>query len=181
MLTALQARHNLPLTQPEIESYVREEEDRVIALLKKEAQPCECVNEVLEKLYKEKKYGLAVVSSSALRRVQASLVKVNQDQYFPPDHIFSAATSLPTPTSKPDPAVYIHACKVIGKSPQQCVAVEDSKSGTLSAVRAGIRVIGYVGAYEEEKVEEMEKVLRDAGAQIVIRHFRDFEKALEDI
>ena len=41
-----------------------------IETLEKKAQPCPGSMEVLEKLYAEKKYGLAVVSSSALPRVQ---------------------------------------------------------------------------------------------------------------
>ena len=71
-------------------------------------------------------------STIALSRVQASIEKVGQAKFFPPEHVFSAATSLEVPTTKPDPAIYLHACKVIGKDPGECVAVEDSKSGALS-------------------------------------------------
>jgi hypothetical protein len=39
---------------------------------------------------------LAVVSSSALRRVQASINKVGQDKYFEGEHVFSATSSNPT-------------------------------------------------------------------------------------
>ncbi|KNC97716.1 HAD hydrolase, family IA [Spizellomyces punctatus DAOM BR117] len=179
MVVALQKKYGFPIPEDELTRLVREEEDRVIAKLSAMVEPCVGVNEVLDKLYKEKQYGLAVVSSSAERRVRASLVKAGQDAYFPENHIFSAATSLPTPTSKPDPAVYTFACKVIGKQPEQCVAVEDSKSGTLSAVRAGIPVVGYVGSYEPERQEEMTKVLQEAGAKIVMRDWKEFEGILD--
>ncbi len=154
----------------------------MIATLEKKAQPCEGVNEQLEKLAAEGKYGLAVVSSSALRRVKASIKKVDQDKFFPPEHIFSAATSLPVPTTKPDPAIYLHACKVLGKQPGECVAVEDSKSGTLSAVRAGIPVIAYTGSYEgEAKQKEMADLLKENGAQVVMSHWKDFPQVLAEI
>lgn len=182
VVVSLQKKFDFVLSGEELESFVSQEEDRVIATLEKKAQPCVGVNAQLEKLAEEGKYGLAVVSSSALRRVKASIKKVDQDKFFPSDHIFSAATSLPVPTTKPDPAIYLHACKVIGKQPGECVAVEDSKSGTLSAVRAGIPVIAYTGSYEgEEKQKEMAELLKATGAQVVMNDWKDFPKSLAEI
>lgn len=179
ILVALRTQFQFNITDEEIDKLVPTEVERVIARLDKEAIPCVGSMEVLAKLFLDKKYGLAVVSSSALPRVQASIKRTTQAQYFPADHIFSAATSLPLPSCKPDPAIYIHACKVVGKQPSECVAVEDSKSGTLSAVRAGIPVLGYVGSYPEDKQKEMEKVLKEAGCKIVMSHWNEFEKSLE--
>ena len=182
MVTNLQKKYDFTIPGPEMEQYVSMEEDRVIAKLQKDAKPCVGCNEELDKLYKEKKYGLAVVSSSAKRRVQASIDKVDQAKYFSKDLVFSAATSLPTPTSKPDPAIYLHACKVIGKEPGECVAVEDSKSGTLSAVRAGIPVIGYVGSYSgSEKQKEMTETLKGLGVGIVMQDWKEFPECLKAI
>jgi len=182
MLHALGAKFALKISPEDENKYVKDEEDQVIATLLKKAEPCVNCTPVLEELHKEGKYGLAVVSSSALRRVQASVKKVGQDIYFPADHIFSAATSLPKPTSKPDPAVYLHACQVLGKDVKECVAVEDSKSGTLSAVRAGIPVIGYVGSYHgKEKQEEMRKALLKEGAYNVMTDWTEFKTCLAEI
>ncbi|TGZ85387.1 HAD-like protein [Ascodesmis nigricans] len=182
MMVALQAKYEFKIDDDDFEKFVKAEEDQVIATLKEKAQPCINCMPQLEKLFEEKKYGLAVVSSSAYRRVKASLEKVDQDRFFPADHIFSAATSLEKPTSKPDPAIYLHACKVIGKKPAECVAVEDSKSGTLSAVRAGIPTIGYVGSYETpEKREEMKKVLKETGAAVIMDDWEQFPEMLQSI
>jgi HAD superfamily hydrolase (TIGR01509 family) len=182
MMMGLQEKYDFKMDKVELEAMVTKEEDAVIAMLLKKAEPCVGVNEQLEILKKDGKYGLAVVSSSALRRVKASIEKVNQTQYFPPDDIFSAATSLPVPTSKPDPAIYLHALKTLGKTADECVAVEDSKSGTLSAVRAGIHVIAYVGSYEsEEEMEKMAGVLTDLGAEVVMREWKDFQECMRAI
>jgi len=182
MMGGLQEKHNFTMEPSELESYVKQEEDRVIATLERKAKPCVGVNAELDKLAKSKRYGMGVVSSSALRRVEASLKKVDQDKYFPPDHIFSAATSLPVPTSKPNPAIYLHACKVIGKQPQECVAIEDSKSGTLSALRAGIYVVAYVGSYDgKEKQAEMGKLLKENGANVVMTEWSQFQECLSTI
>lgn len=180
MLTTLQKQNNFEISPEDLDKYVVQEEDVVIAKLKEALKPCEGVDAELEKLAKSGKYHLAVVSSSALRRVKASIEKVGQDKYFGND-IFSAATSLPKPTSKPDPAIYLHALKTLGKTAEESVAVEDSKSGTLSGTRAGIKVIGYVGPYADDKKAEMEKVLRDAGAVVVMKDWKEFPAALEQI
>jgi beta-phosphoglucomutase-like phosphatase (HAD superfamily) len=181
MMVSLQKKYGIQLSPVDLETYVLREEDQVIAKLKEKLQPCTGVDLELAKLFQKKTYKMAVVSSSALRRVKASVEKVGQAQYFPPGNIFSAATSLPKPTSKPDPAIYLHAMEVLGVQPSECVAIEDSRSGTLSAVRAKIPVVGYVGSYEPEKADEMSKVLRDAGAMVLMTDWSQFEKCLEEI
>lgn len=181
MLLGLQKIHNFSLTSDELENYVRREEDAVIAKLKASLKPCVGVDAQLEALQAGGKYKLAVVSSSAKRRVWASVVKVGQDRFFSEDEVYSAATSLPVPTSKPDPAIYIHSLEKLGKKAEEAVAIEDSKSGTLSAVRAGIKTIGYVGPYTDDRKPEMEKVLRDAGAVVVMKDWSEFPEMLAKI
>lgn len=182
MMISLQAKYKFELSAEDLEAYVKEEENQVIAKLNEKAKPCEGANAELEKLYESHKYGLAVVSSSALRRVQASIKKVGQDKYFDPSHVFSAATSLAKPTSKPDPAIYLHALERFNSKPEEVIAVEDSKSGTLSAIRAGMPVIAYVGCYHgDEKKDEIAKRLTDLGAKSVMRHWSEFQKCLAEI
>jgi HAD superfamily hydrolase (TIGR01509 family) len=182
MLKGLQQKYSLEIPAAELDEYVLLEESRVIRTLEAKLKPCIGVDAQLEKLDQSKKYLMAVVSSSAHRRVKASVKKVGQDKYFASDHIFSAATSLPVPTSKPDPAIYIFAAKTLCKEPGECVAVEDSKSGTLSAVRAGIPVIAYVGSYESKEMQDkMGKALLDQGAKVVMDHWDQFPDCLEVI
>lgn len=180
MLKTLQERYSFDITPEEEEVYVKQEEDIVIAKLKAKAQPCVGVDKQLETLAASGKYKMAVVSSSALRRVQASIEKVGQDKYFG-DRVFSAATSLPKPTSKPDPAIYLHAMKTLGVEPKECVAIEDSKSGSTSAHRAGIPVVGYVGPYPENQKEKMRNVLKEAGCAVVMDDWAEFPSILEKI
>ncbi|HVJ34837.1 MAG TPA: HAD family phosphatase [Terriglobia bacterium] len=44
---------------------------------------------------------------------------------------------------KPDPEPYLTACTRLGLDPASVVAIEDSRSGALSARRAGLTIIGY--------------------------------------
>jgi len=181
MMVSLKAKYKYEMEEPELEKYVSAEEDKVITKLKASLRPCEGVDAELEKLAQHKKYHLAVVSSSALRRVKASVEKVGQDKFFDGQHVFSAASSLPKPTSKPDPAIYIHAMKVLGKTPEECVAIEDSKSGATAAYRAKITCIGYVGSYEKEKQQEMRGVLEKAGCCVIMDEWSEFEGCLDKI
>lgn len=82
MLTSLKAKHKYDMAPEELEKYVSKEEDKVIAKLQAALRPCVGVDAELEKLAAHKKYHLSVVSSSALRRVKASIEKVGQDKYF---------------------------------------------------------------------------------------------------
>lgn len=185
MMVSLQKKYDITIPEDEFDAYVNRELGKVIETLEKKAQPCPGSMEVLAELKKNHKYGLAVVSSSALPRVQASIRKVGQDKYFPPQHVYSAATSLDKPTSKPDPAIYLHACKEIGYKPSECVAVEDSRSGATAAMRAGIPLIGYVGPYLSEgkdKQEAMAKMMREeCGAIAVMYHWDQFFDCLKKV
>ena len=184
MMVSLQKKYDFEMPQDEVEHYVQAEENAVIAKLEAEARPCEGAMDELEKLRKSDKYGMAVVSSSALRRVRASIAKVGQEHFFPHTLVFSAATSLEKPTTKPDPAVYLHACKVIGVKPEECIAIEDSKSGATAAFRAGIPCIAYVGSYHgEKKQKEVAGILTGPGVECknVMYHWKDLEKCLAEI
>lgn len=181
MLMSLQSRYKIEISPEDMEKYVTREEDAVIAKLKASLRPCVGVDEQLEKLAASGKYIMAVVSSSAGRRLTASIEKVGQDRYFQSNRIFSAATSLNPPTSKPDPAIYLHALEKLGAAAEHSVAIEDSKSGTLSGTRAGIKVVGYVGPYEADKQDEMAKVLSDAGAVIIMKNWSEFPDILAKI
>ena len=43
--------------------------------------------------------------------------------------------------SKPAPDIYIKACEMLNENPEECIALEDSKNGLLSAYRAGCKPI----------------------------------------
>lgn len=43
--------------------------------------------------------------------------------------------------AKPDPEVYETACKLLEEKPENCIAIEDSPNGTVSAAKAGLDVL----------------------------------------
>ena len=42
---------------------------------------------------------------------------------------------------KPSPDIYLYACRQLGLAPEECMAVEDSPNGVMSAYRAGCKVV----------------------------------------
>jgi len=185
MLIGLQKKHNFEMSKDEVDDYVDRELGKVIEKLSEKCQECTGVTEQLE-WAKHQGYPMSVVSTSAKPRVVASLIKTNLLRFFPEQHVYSAATSLKPPSSKPDPAIYLHACKELGVKPEECVTVEDSKSGATAAMRAGIPCIAYVGVYEEEegekKMNEMAKTLTEqTKAKAVMHKWSEFQECLKEI
>jgi beta-phosphoglucomutase-like phosphatase (HAD superfamily) len=172
MLLDLASKHNFSVTPEEMERLVKLEEDRVIGQLADSVKACDGVNEVLAELYG--RFQMAVVSSSALRRVRVCLRATGQQQYFMRSHVYSAATSLPMPKSKPAPDIYVHAGNDLGADPQRSLAIEDSPSGGKAARDANVPWIGYVGAYPAEEQDAVAAQLHEVGAIYVIHHWRQF-------
>jgi len=50
--------------------------------------------------------------------------------------------------SKPDPEIYLTACRKLEEAPQDCLALEDSDNGVLSAHTAGLKVVQVPDLFE---------------------------------
>jgi HAD superfamily hydrolase (TIGR01509 family) len=116
---------------------------------------------------------LAAVSSSALARLAGCFTATDLDELIPADRRFSAEDSLPTPTSKPDPAVYLHACTELGIAPEAGLAVEDSVVGVRSAVAAGCPTIGNLLFVQPAERAERAAALEAAGVLAVVSSWQE--------
>jgi beta-phosphoglucomutase-like phosphatase (HAD superfamily) len=169
----------------EMEDFVAQELGAVTLKLSQKAVECPGVTEQLTKL-KEEGYPMSVVSTSAKSRVVASIEKAGIAHFFPPEHVYSAATSLNPPSSKPDPKIYLYAAEQLGVKPSEAITVEDSKSGATAAMRAGIPCIGYVGIYgiEEgkDKMDQMAKLLtEETKCAAIMYDWKDFPECLKKV
>jgi HAD superfamily hydrolase (TIGR01509 family) len=82
---------------------------------------------------------LAVVSSSPKEWIQIIVDRFQIADYF--SRLVSADDV--GGIGKPDPAVYLHAAAELVANPCDCIAIEDSENGVLSAVRAGMHCVGF--------------------------------------
>ena len=155
----------------DLDGWVAEEKRVVTEHLSAVLRPDRAVHDVLSAV--DGRLTLAAVSSSALTRLDGSFRAAGLAELLPPARRFSAEDSLPTPTSKPDPAVYLHACRELGIEPAQGLAVEDSVSGATSAVRAGCPTVGIVAFVPEGERADRRRRLADAGAFTVVGSWRE--------
>ncbi len=159
------------LTMADLERWVQREKGEVTQYLGSVLQPDLDVLEPLTRMARQ--YRLAVVSSSATARLAACFSATGLDGLLPPDVRYSAEDSLPIPTSKPDPAVYLHACAQLGVDPGDAVAVEDSVPGAQSAVAAGIPTVGNVKFVPVGEREERIRQLSEVGVVTVVQSWRE--------
>lgn len=110
----------------------------------------ELMNEHILKYGIEKKKGLdellkflqdnnikrAVATATDYPRTEMYLKLINVFDKF--DNIVCATM---VKVGKPEPYVYLQACEEVGLLPNDCIALEDSPNGILSAYRAGVRPI----------------------------------------
>jgi len=158
------------LSTGELEQWVREERDRVTAHLANTLKPDPRVLEPLQDLAKH--YALAAVSSSATKRLRACFAATGLGSLISEAVTFSAEDSLPVPTSKPDPAVYLHAGQTLGAATHQGLAVEDSVAGVGSAVAAGYATVGNLMFVQPDERDCRRAELIDAGAVAITDSWR---------
>jgi beta-phosphoglucomutase-like phosphatase (HAD superfamily) len=167
----LAAEHGFAIDDAELERWVDQERREVTAHLQSTLRPDPRVRESLAAL--ASRYQLAAVSSSALRRLDACFDATGLIDLFPAAARYSSEDSLPVPTSKPDPAIYAHAGRELGVTGEEALAIEDSVSGTRSAVLAGFPVIGLVLFVDEPERDQRAAALREAGATAVVASWSD--------
>lgn len=108
------------------------------------------------------------IASGALK---AEILRVLQHESL--TAYFRAVVSAEdTAASKPDPAPYLRAVSLLahdvpGLQPHECVAIEDSHWGLVSARTAGLRTIGITHTYEATALAATSDVVIDHLDQLV--------------
>lgn len=176
MAVQLARTYGSELDPEELERWVGEEKTAVSRHLTSVLKPDASVTAALRKL--RERYALAVVSSSALARLDACFTATGLADLLPPACRFSAEDSLPRPTSKPDPAVYVEAAARLGLGSGEAVAVEDSATGAASAVAAGLPALGNVCFVMQSERPARIAELREAGVFGVVSSWESIERLL---
>lgn len=93
------------------------------------------VDEVLDYLRAK---GIKTAVATATEFTQAKKYLEQIEIYDKFDKVISASM---VENGKPNPDIYLYACKEILESPKDCIAVEDSPNGVKSAFAAGLKTI----------------------------------------
>lgn len=109
------------------------------------------IHELLDYL-KEQGTKAAIATSSPKERAMQYLTKLGLAEKF--DCICSGHDVA---HGKPEPDIYLHAAACLGLCPENCLAIEDSPAGILSAYRAGCMAVLVPDLDGSD--EEMRKIL----------------------
>lgn len=110
--------------------------------------------ELLEFL-KTKQVKIAVASSSSMERINQRFNEAGLSKnYF--DYIIGGDMVT---EPKPNPQIYLNACKILGVEPEFAIALEDSESGLLSAYNAGMKVV-WIPDLKMPSIEVQNKVYK---------------------
>jgi HAD superfamily hydrolase (TIGR01509 family) len=121
----------------------------------RELRPVPGAADAVERVW-EAGVSACVASQGKLEKTRLSLEITALRDLFPETALFSAYSVA---RGKPHPDLFLHAAREMGADPAHCVVVEDTPSGVVAGVSAGMRVFGYSAAADEQ-------VLREAGAEV---------------
>ncbi len=167
---------NRVLTAASLDWWVAQEKHEVTAHLRATLTPDPQVLGPLTEL--APLFTLAVVSSSAIFRLAACFEVTALAPLFPEHRRFSTEDSLPTPTSKPDPAIYALAGARLGLTTRQALAIEDSVPGAQSAVAAGYPTVGNVVFVSPAERNARIEALREVGVAAVVTSWQELAELL---
>lgn len=114
----------------------------------------------------------AVATSSLYHSVTRKLQKFDMLEIFD-DHIYAAES---VPQGKPNPAIFLYTAEKLAVEPRSCVVIEDSILGVQAAKRAGMDVIGFIGA--DHCLPDHGALLQDAGADHITERMIDIHALL---
>lgn len=118
-------------------------------------------------LFRRLKIPKSMVSNGSVQHVVRSLRKVRLHGALD-GHIFSAEQVA---RPKPHPDVYRHALSTLCLEPADVLVVEDSPVGVEAAKKAGLTVVGFLGA--SHIADGHGDQLRDLGANFIAQNARD--------
>lgn len=112
-----------------------------------------------------------IASSSRAEYIEWALGLFGLGHHFG-DHVYSADG---WDRGKPFPDIYLAAAKGLGVDPAQCMAIEDSPTGALAALAAGMTVVGFCGAGHIVDRAAHGALLRGVGVHHVAMSFDEID------
>jgi len=102
-----------------------------------------------------------VASNGPMKKMHASLAGAGLIDRFHHEGEARIYSAYDVGVWKPEPGLFLHAAEQMGTRPEDAIVIEDSESGVVAAVRAGMRVAALAGLTPAPR-------LADAGATWVI-------------
>ena len=146
------------------DNFVNEYREKSFIAFKTDLKPVKGVRDFIDNL----KISYCVASSGPVEKITLNLTTTGMFDKFK-NKIFS---SYQINSWKPDPDIFLFAANKMGFSISECVVVEDSLAGVISATKGGFKVFGFA---KESNSQE----LIDEGAT-VFYNFNELAKLLNE-
>jgi len=134
--------------------------DRSVAAYRSALRAMPGIHDALAKIH----VPICVASSSEPDKLRLGLHVTGLEARFHPN-ILSASM---VKRGKPAPDIFVFAAGWLRTPPADCLVIEDSVAGTIAAVQAGIRVVGFTGGAHCPPGHGQR--LREAGAFEIVTH-----------
>ncbi|EAA0266656.1 TPA_asm: beta-phosphoglucomutase [Listeria monocytogenes] len=123
-------------TEEQIEALAADKNDFYVSLLK-EITPADVLLGIKELIVDLKKQNLKCAIASVSKNARTVLSALEMEQEF--DYIVDAAKIT---KSKPDPEIFVEACRGLGLETSEVVGIEDAQAGIEAINAAGIVSVG---------------------------------------
>ncbi|EAE8619261.1 beta-phosphoglucomutase [Listeria monocytogenes] len=123
-------------TEEQIEALAADKNDSYVSLLK-EITPADVLPGIKELIVDLKKQNLKCAIASVSKNARTVLSALEMEQEF--DYIVDAAKIT---KSKPDPEIFVEACRGLGLETSEVVGIEDAQAGIEAINAAGIVSVG---------------------------------------
>lgn len=123
-------------TEEQIEALAADKNDFYVSLLK-EITPADVLPGIKELIVDLKKQNLKCAIASFSKNARTVLSALEMEQEF--DYIVDAAKIT---KSKPDPEIFVEACRGLGLETSEVVGIEDAQAGIEAINAAGIVSVG---------------------------------------
>ena len=147
-LIVKQALGKFSKTTDDIHGVVLKKTQNAVYLMQDSIIPLPGVQTLINAL-SSKNYKLGLASSSGMYIVSTVLSSFELEGKFMVVHSGEAVK-----IGKPNPDIYLQTARLLEESPEDCVVIEDSKSGIIAARSAGMKCIGILNG--RNKPEELQ-------------------------
>lgn len=152
------------LSKKEIEELAEEKEIAYRELCLADKNKFKLASGLIEFLdyLKESKIPFTIATASGLNNVKFFFEHLGLEKWFNMHNVVYDDGTIP---GKPEPEIYIRAANKIGIPINECMVFEDSKSGIISAHRAGAyKIVGVASMSNKEdmlKIDDLDEVIED--------------------
>lgn len=113
--------------------------------------------EELLRYLKDNNLKIGIASSSSTEHIKSNIQKTKLEKYI--DKVTSGSEVI---NSKPDPEIYLLAASRLEVKPEECIVIEDSKSGLTAGFKAGMNTMMVIDQFKpDEEVKSMIKIIKN--------------------